>query len=305
MQSTKETEDLNWTYDTGNAWSYGDSGMVSIPNSLSTTTSAHSYKFPTVGTDRANRADTLDTLTYYQQKGLIDLLAGTTQVQDGRLNLSCLNFGDKPLFLDMYKVSIHQYPGLKKNKNLPEYTITEDSLGSNIKDIIGTHGDDFIAGGYKDEMIYGRKGDDVLAGRGGDDKILGGNGTDTINCGAGDDHMFGNVGDDTLSGGADSDYFYMRSGTTTYGVDTITDFAIGTDVIRILYNTGGLDNVRIVGHSSGSGVAFQEVIRTTTHVHFHLEGVTLAQVNNAISNETTVYDFEATNYFDTTAVDFI
>ena len=132
MQSNKETEDLGWTYDAGNAWSYGDSGLVSIPDALSATTSAHSYKFPTVGNDRDNRADTLETLTYYQQKGLIDLLAGTTQVQDGRHNLSGLNFGDKPLFLDMYKVSIHQYPGLKKNKNLPEYAITEDSLGSNI-----------------------------------------------------------------------------------------------------------------------------------------------------------------------------
>jgi len=129
MQSNKETEDLGWTYNVGNAWDYGAEGLVSIPDALSATTSSHSYRFPAVGTERA--VNTFDTLTFYQQKGLIDLLAGTAQVQDGTLNLSGLSL-DKPLFLDMYKVSIHQYPGLKKNKNLSEYAITEDSLGSNI-----------------------------------------------------------------------------------------------------------------------------------------------------------------------------
>jgi len=307
MQSNKETEDLGWTYNAGNAWDYGEGGLVSIPDALSATTSTHSYRFPTVGTDRA--INIFDTLTFYQQKGLIDLLAGTTQVQDGRLNLSGLNFGDKPLFLDMYKVSIHQYPGLKKNKNPPEYTITEDSLGSNVKDIIGTHGDDFIAGSYKDEVIYGRKGDDVLAGRGSDDKILGGNGTDTINGGAGEDHIFGGVGDDTLSGGAGADYFYMRPGSTTYGSDTISDFTIGTDVIRLLTNSSTLGNVEIETHWSGAGVAFQETLRVgngnSDYVHLWLQNVTLAQVNNAINNGTIVYDFQATNYFDNTSVDVI
>jgi len=84
MQSNKETEDLGWTYNAGSAWDYGATGLVSIPDALSATTSTHSYRFPAVGTDRA--VNTFDTLTFYQQKGLIDLLAGTAQVQDGTLN---------------------------------------------------------------------------------------------------------------------------------------------------------------------------------------------------------------------------
>jgi len=53
---------------------------------------------------------------------------------------------------------------------------------------------------------------------------------DYINGLAGDDYLTGLEGDDVLTGGAGADTFFF---TKDEGVDTITDFEVGTDVIDL------------------------------------------------------------------------
>ena len=62
------------------------------------------------------------------------------------------------------------------------------------------------------------------------DELHGGTGNDTLTGGAGDDTLIGGVGDDLLTGGQDSDTFIFAADD---GIDTITDFAQGTDFIGL------------------------------------------------------------------------
>jgi Ca2+-binding RTX toxin-like protein len=69
--------------------------------------------------------------------------------------------------------------------------------------IVGTSGDDLLAG---------TAGPDVICGRGGDDTIGGGPGADIIRGGAGNDRLQGDGGRDVLQGGAGSDWLWGRDG---------------------------------------------------------------------------------------------
>jgi len=55
-------------------------------------------------------------------------------------------------------------------------------------------------------------------------------GNDKLSGGAGNDFIDGGQGNDTLTGGTGNDTFYFRSGD---GIDTITDFTHGGDVIDL------------------------------------------------------------------------
>ncbi len=194
------TENSNsWEYNADAIWEYGARGVVSITNLSADDllVSEQSYQYPTIGGPKMGLITS--DMSYYQHKALIDLLAGQSDLSAGRkLDLSKLSldslYGN--LHLDMYKVSAHQYPGLKKNKNIYQ-NITEDSLGSKVTKIIGTKGDDYIAGGYLGEQIYGGRGNDVLVGRGGDDTLKGARGNDILCPGTGTNTLDGGKGKDT------------------------------------------------------------------------------------------------------------
>lgn len=124
-------------------------------------------------------------------------------------------------------------------------------------------GNDLIIGNLGDDQLYGGDGDDVLRGdldsrdaggtSGGDDLLYGGNGNDRLGGkggndqlygGAGDDLLWGDDGDDLLRGGLGHDVltgdnFSGGQGRDTFvlaiaeGTDTITDFAIGIDLIGL------------------------------------------------------------------------
>ena len=91
-----------------------------------------------------------------------------------------------------------------------------------------------IDGGNGKDPITGSNGNDVLVGGNGKDSILGGNGRDVIDGGNSDDLLVGGRGDDLLTGGNGNDTFVL---STNDGTDTITDFAIGKDLIGL---SGGL-----------------------------------------------------------------
>ena len=71
--------------------------------------------------------------------------------------------------------------------------------------IVGTNGDDKLAGTPGSDVIFGLSGNDQIAGMGGDDVICGGEGNDDISGGAGNDRLFGGPGDDDFVGGAGDD----------------------------------------------------------------------------------------------------
>ncbi|WP_427450981.1 calcium-binding protein [Litorimonas sp. WD9-15] len=126
----------------------------------------------------------------------------------------------------------------------------DDTLGggSGNDTLSGDDGDDFIQGGLGDDslsggdgadrlnggsgndILDGGTGDDILLGGGRDDSLTGGEGDDLLNGQSGNDTLNGGAGQDTLTGGAGADVFVASQGN---GVDIITDFEDGTDMIDL------------------------------------------------------------------------
>jgi Ca2+-binding RTX toxin-like protein len=98
----------------------------------------------------------------------------------------------------------------------------------------GGSSNDILTGTEGNDSIDGGNGSDILFGYAGNDTLIGGNGTDFLLGSAGDDLLDGGNGSDTLRGGLGEDIFVFAAGE---GIDTITDFSLGTDKIGL---TGGL-----------------------------------------------------------------
>lgn len=116
--------------------------------------------------------------------------------------------------------------------------------------IQGGQGNDSIIGGTGNDSVNGNLGNDVIDGGDGNDSLRGGQGDDSIVGGDGNDMLFGDLGADTLQGGtgidvltgggnadvfvfANGDARFETSGPHAYMTDMITDFADGTDHIRL------------------------------------------------------------------------
>jgi Ca2+-binding RTX toxin-like protein len=106
--------------------------------------------------------------------------------------------------------------------------------GSGNDTLTGTAGNDSIDGGNGNDSLIGNAGNDTLIGGNGTDFLVGSAGNDLLNGDNGSDTLRGGLGSDTLTGGLGADVFVFASGE---GIDTITDFKLGTDKIGL---TGGL-----------------------------------------------------------------
>src|SRR5918998_639940 len=96
----------------------------------------------------------------------------------------------------------------------------------------GTIYNDLIEGLAGNDHLYGLAGNDVLLGGDGYDVLIGEGGNDTLDGGAHDDWFYGGVGNDRLTGGSGADRFVFETTlNSTSNVDTITDFATGSDKI--------------------------------------------------------------------------
>jgi Ca2+-binding RTX toxin-like protein len=96
----------------------------------------------------------------------------------------------------------------------------------------GTIYNDLIEGLAGNDYLYGLDGNDVLRGGDGFDVLTGDTGNDTLDGGALDDWFYGGVGNDLLTGGTGADRFVFETTlNATSNVDTITDFATGSDKI--------------------------------------------------------------------------
>ncbi len=120
----------------------------------------------------------------------------------------------------------------------------EGANGINLIDARDNNGGVTFSGGsqLQDMDLLGGGGVDTFTGGAGDDEIEGGGGNDVLMGGAGDDEIEGGAGGDTLTGGAGDDKFVIRAvsdsqlsfnaaGTMALGMDTITDFRVGSNDI--------------------------------------------------------------------------
>ena len=96
---------------------------------------------------------------------------------------------------------------LYKNPQYPGYPSPPD----NPLNGIGNELDNTIIGNNASNLLFGKQGGDTLLGEGGADRIIGG------------------IGEDILTGDDGVDRFYRRRSDT--GVDTITDFLVGEDLL--------------------------------------------------------------------------
>jgi Ca2+-binding RTX toxin-like protein len=63
--------------------------------------------------------------------------------------------------------------------------------------------------------------------------IIGNAGINTLSGGGGNDALFGGLGSDMLTGGAGRDSFVFNAALGAANVDTITDFSVADDTIRL------------------------------------------------------------------------
>ncbi|MBR9863738.1 MAG: calcium-binding protein [Rhodobacteraceae bacterium] len=107
--------------------------------------------------------------------------------------------------------------------------------GGKGKDAIdGGGGADSISGDGGSDRIDGGGGDDTIEGGSGKDRLEGGSGDDSIDGGSGNDTITGGSGDDRLTGGKGADTFeFFAVGEEGQGTDTITDFNVDADTIRL------------------------------------------------------------------------
>jgi Ca2+-binding RTX toxin-like protein len=97
--------------------------------------------------------------------------------------------------------------------------------------IDGGSGNDTITGTNGVDELRGSDGDDILIGLGGTDTLRGGNNNDSLNGGDGIDQLYGDAGADTITTGAGRDVVRFANDDTS--LDTITDFALYSDVINL------------------------------------------------------------------------
>jgi len=154
---------------------------------------------------------------------------------------------------DTYKIRVHDKDDPNKYHYL-DYAINIEE-GGKLK---GDNDDNVIVGTLGDDKIIGKTGDDILHGDDVSKTIwLGGN--DKLNGGAGDDLLIGGFGNDMLTGGQGRDIFVLEDPLSyaakffTSMTDTVTDFDIGVDKIRVYQEWIDKGWVSIGVSEAGSG----------------------------------------------------
>jgi Ca2+-binding RTX toxin-like protein len=111
-------------------------------------------------------------------------------------------------------------------------TVSGHTLSANVEiGVVGTtSGLTLNANALEGGILVGNLGADVLNGGAGVDRLSGEAGNDTLRGGAGNDVLSGGTGTDLLTGGLGGDTFVLGLGS---GADTISDFDLAADVIRL------------------------------------------------------------------------
>jgi len=121
--------------------------------------------------------------------------------------------------------------------------------GAGRHTLLGNGGNDTLVGSWHYDLLDGGSGDDFLIGGMAGDTLIGGDGNDTLDGGTGSPLAVG-TGNNVLTGGADADVFVIQGHAVTR-CDRITDFAQGTDLVRLGSNFAS--NYAVLD-SNGNGV---------------------------------------------------
>ena len=151
--------------------------------------------------------------------------AGTYQLSGGIVNT---------------KASGTQQNGIWKLLATDSYFIT----GSELDDTLtGGNLADSLSGGGGNDSLDGGGANDTLLGGGGNDTLLGDAGNDILDGGGANDRLIGGLGNDTLTGGLGADRFVYNN--SNEGPDTITDFNVSQDFIRV--SSAGFGGLTTIG----------------------------------------------------------
>ncbi|MBU2960783.1 BMP family ABC transporter substrate-binding protein [Citreicella sp. C3M06] len=169
--------------------------------------------------------------------------------------------GGADLFLDNGQAAAHGNDTIHGNAGADTVSGgggNDHAFGGQGNDrLLGRAGNDRLDGGAQNDTMFGGNGNDTITGGNGADEAALGNGNDiwidNAQVAFGDDVVFGGNGNDTLrmgggndtvSGGAGQDVFIFSERINS---DTITDFQLGIDELRIdseLWN-GDLTQTRL------------------------------------------------------------
>jgi D-alanyl-D-alanine carboxypeptidase len=98
----------------------------------------------------------------------------------------------------------------------------------------GTSKTDLLLGQFSNDHLFGQSGTDLLIGGSGNDTLAGGTGKDLLLGGQGDDLLVDDYdGGDIMTGGKGNDIFAVGHWGNTTAPNLITDFAVGTDKIKV------------------------------------------------------------------------
>lgn len=148
-------------------------------------------------------------------------------------------------------------------------------MGGRGNDFInGGPGNDFLRGDRDSDVVEGGDGDDIIFGGKEQDRLLGGDGNDFVSGDLGNDTLTGTNGDDTLIGGEGQDRFVINRGL---GIDLITDFEIGIDIIELPSGLG-IDDLEITNNSRNQA---QISLRQTGEVMAVLNGIPASLLTEA------------------------
>jgi Ca2+-binding RTX toxin-like protein len=98
--------------------------------------------------------------------------------------------------------------------------------------LIGTPGDDVLAGTDGRDLVFGRAGDDAIAGNGGSDLLFGQRGSDSVSGDGERDLAWGGQGSDTLEGGEGGDLLHAGRGPD------VLEGGNGRDILRAAEDDG-------------------------------------------------------------------
>lgn len=143
-----------------------------------------------------------------------------------------------------------------------------DSLfgGTGADELYGGGGNERLYGGGGNDRLFAIDGANILFGGTGDDdlevwgnlaqRMYGGEGNDSLTGGGGADVIDGGAGADNLTGGGGADHFDFRALPPLSGADSIEDFVVGLDDLRLdLRVFGGLSRGDLAPGAFVLGVA--------------------------------------------------
>lgn len=128
--------------------------------------------------------------------------------------------------------------GVTVNLTLTAGQVRDDGFGNvetatGFEALSGSQFGDRLIGSGGANLLWGNDGNDTLSGAGGGDDIGGGWGSDLVNGGRGNDSLGGGGNNDTLTGGGGVDQFYFGWDLPDVGMDRITDFVAGSEIIWV------------------------------------------------------------------------